>query len=508
MRASPSRSILAVSVALLASACSAAVVSPSPTAGPSSVPLAAIVAQPTAALSPTPLATPPSPTPAPVAGALAPKVIGTGSYPGVTVVAPGWHLNGDFFVDKTSGPLLGISVWDVGKVPRDPCHWLGQLYDPGPTVDNLVRALVAQRLRHASKPTSVTLAGYSGQYFEWSVPGNMVVTGDSDFKGCDVQPSNGHLDYVSWQGSGMGERYQQVAGQVDRLWVLDVKGQRLLVDATHTPEATPADLAEQEQIVQSLRFSVMASGVSNGWIAYSTDGQLPGATDDTTGSDIYLVRQGGNPTLIAGRDGGTTRNVCPAFSPDGRRLAFGVDGAQGRAVVVLEVDANGVTGAPVRITVPGPGPGVCVRWSSDGTHLAYLDGGVVVVRGLDGSTRASVAGDPGAGDFAPAPQWSDPVLSPSREWSVRLTDSGIVVAHPDGTFAHIIPLTYSPYSIATWSPDGRQVLLMEDVSGHDFTMHAIAVDSDFTTTIVSKVRTNGARSWPGLGEVSWQPVFP
>lgn len=248
--------------------------------------------------------------------------------------------------------------------------------------------------------------------------------------------------------------------------------------------------------------------VVNGWIAYSTDGQLPGSTDDTTGSDVYLVREGAEPTLIAGRDGGTTRNVCPAFSPDGRRLAYGVASPQGRVVVVLGVDASGVTGAPVRITVPGPGPGVCARWSSDGTHLAYVDGGVVVVRGLDGSTRASVAGDPGAGDFAPTPQWSDPVLSPSRQWSVRLTDSGIVVAHPDGTSAHIIPLSYSPYSIATWSPDGRQVLLMEDVSGHDFTMHAIAVDSDFKATIVAAVRTNGARSWPGSGDVSWQPVFP
>ena len=192
---------------------------------------------------------------APVAGALALKVIGAGSYPGVTVVAPpGWHVNNFSFVDPLSGPVLGISVWDVGKVPRDPCHWLGQLSDPGPTVDNLVKALVAQPLRHASKPTSVTLAGYSGQYLEWSVPSNMVVTGDSDFKGCDVQPSNGHLDFVSWPGNGKGERYQQVAGQVDRLWVLDVNGQRLVVDATHTPAATPADLAEQEQIVKSLRF--------------------------------------------------------------------------------------------------------------------------------------------------------------------------------------------------------------------------------------------------------------
>ena len=272
MRASPSLSVLVVAtaVALLASACGAAAISPGPTSGPGSVPPAALVAQPTTTIAPTPTAASTAPTPAPsttpeptsgsvntapVAGTLAPTVIGAGSYPGVTVVAlPGWHVSDGSFVDPLSGPVLGVSVWDVGQVPRNPCHWQGQLYDPGKTVDDLVKALVAAPLRHASKPTSVTLGGYPGQYFEWSVPGNMVLIGDSNFKGCDADPSSGNRDFVSWFGNGKGERYQQVAGQVDRVWVLDVNGQRLVVDATHTPAATQADLAAQEQIVESLRF--------------------------------------------------------------------------------------------------------------------------------------------------------------------------------------------------------------------------------------------------------------
>ena len=84
----------------------------------------------------------------------------------------------------------------------------------------------------------------------------------------------------------------------------------------------------------------------------------------------------------------------------------------------------------------------------------------------------------------------------------------MVVTRPDGTDTHLFPLSYCPYAIAGWSPDGRQVLLMQDVSGMDFTMHAIAVDSPMAVTVVSTVRTNGARSWPGWGDVSWQPVFP
>jgi hypothetical protein len=80
------------------------------------------------------------------------------------------------------------------------------------------------------------------------------VTGDADFQGCDVEASDGHLNFVSWFGNGHGERYQEVAGQVDRLWVLDVDGQRLLVDATHSPDATAAHIAEQDRIGQSLQY--------------------------------------------------------------------------------------------------------------------------------------------------------------------------------------------------------------------------------------------------------------
>jgi WD40-like Beta Propeller Repeat len=250
---------------------------------------------------------------------------------------------------------------------------------------------------------------------------------------------------------------------------------------------------------------------TNGWIAYSTDGQNPGSTDVTTGSDIYVVREGGQPRLIAGRQGGTTRNACPAFSPDGTRLAFGVASNQGRAVVVLGLDANGVISDTLHITVPGYGPAVCVRWSSDGKRVGYLDRGVVVVRGLDGSTPAIAADDPGVKDLERGRDPSDPLLSPSGDWMARLSfgisDCQIVVARPDGTAAHIVALSICPYAIAAWSPDGRQVLLLED-KGEASTLRAIGIDSPLNVTVVSAVSTNGARSSPGRGDVSWQPVFP
>jgi hypothetical protein len=181
------------------------------------------------------------------------EVLGGGDYPGYSVVIPaGWSSDGTFTVKP--GPVIGFSVWDVQRVPTDPCHPLTSMREPGPTVDDLVEALAAQATRNASKPTAVTVDGHAGQYLEWSVPRDAVVVGDDDFGGCDVQ-SNGHLDFVSWLArGGDGERYQQEPGQVDRLWILDVDGQRLVADATYSLATTQAARDELDSVAASLTF--------------------------------------------------------------------------------------------------------------------------------------------------------------------------------------------------------------------------------------------------------------
>ena len=256
MNRARNRLLPTMGILFVIAACSGTAKSSSPTAASSTTEATTPTPAATAALAATPTL-PSTPT---SAHTLAAVVLGSGSYSGYTVVVPdGWHGAGDHFVVKYDpsrpGPVLGLSLWDVGRVYRDPCHYLGQDYDPGPTVDDLVKALVEQKLRDATTPTVATLDGYTGRYLEWSVPADMKSSKWTQFDACDLGTDSSR-DFESWLPTGgSGDRYEQVPGQIDRLWVLDVKGQRLVIDATYSSDTSQADRAELEQIVESLRFA-------------------------------------------------------------------------------------------------------------------------------------------------------------------------------------------------------------------------------------------------------------
>ena len=164
-------------------------------------------------------------------------------FPKVLITAPdGWSTccEGNGVNINTPRPLL-VVLWNVVDVYANGCNWSGPTIHPGPTVGELAAVLAARPLRKATAPVAVSLGGYQGKYLEWSVPA------DINFSDCE-----GGM-FKSWADAG-GDRYQQGPGQVDRLWILNVEGHRLVIDATYLPGATEQDRAELAKIVNSITF--------------------------------------------------------------------------------------------------------------------------------------------------------------------------------------------------------------------------------------------------------------
>ena len=93
----------------------------------------------------------------------------------------------------------------------------------------------------------ITLDGHAGKVITLHVPA------DADFSRCDAR------EFCSWGdpeqgGSTACYRYHQGAGQIDKVWVVDVDGTTVLIDAAWYAGTPPEDVAALEAIVQSIAF--------------------------------------------------------------------------------------------------------------------------------------------------------------------------------------------------------------------------------------------------------------
>lgn len=170
---------------------------------------------------------------------------GDDSLPRAAVDVPegGYSTNGGYVIDtrtaKGEPVQRGIlSFWLVDEVTTDPCK-ADSYVDPGPSVRDLATALAAQPGRTATDPAPVTLGGHRGLYVELTVPE------DSDVRGCtDRQLTFGRSNDPYYLASS-------IPGAVDRLWILQVRGIRMVAVVTTTPDDTQDTIADLVGIAES-----------------------------------------------------------------------------------------------------------------------------------------------------------------------------------------------------------------------------------------------------------------
>jgi hypothetical protein len=164
----------------------------------------------------------------------------------ITITVPdGYEGFEGFAVGRRLGSgetQTGVSAWVVGNVYDDPCHRGATPLDPTvvPPVESLVAALANQRGVHTSTPTDIRIDGYTGRYLERTVPAGTRLTD------CDGN------EFRTWLDTDGGARYT-LPGQIDLLWIVDVDGVPLVIDAAIRSPRWAHVRAELIQIVESIR---------------------------------------------------------------------------------------------------------------------------------------------------------------------------------------------------------------------------------------------------------------
>jgi len=119
------------------------------------------------------------------------------------------------------------------------------LLDPpvGPTVDDLVQAILSHPAWTATGPTGITIDGRAGQFVQLTIPLD-----------ADLRPSGNDQFLLFDNGSVGGQVWGWQPGQTHAIHIVDVDGERMIIEAFSYPGTSVEDLAAQQAVVDSVQF--------------------------------------------------------------------------------------------------------------------------------------------------------------------------------------------------------------------------------------------------------------
>ena len=207
-------------------------------------------------------------------------------------------------------------------------------------------------------------------------------------------------------------------------------------------------------------------------------------------SDLLMVSSRSGPYAIyamsAGGDGqhrlssdklpaatgpaGLFFQVDPAWSPDGRLVAFGSDRSGKPQLYVIRADGSGLR----QLTSLAKGA-ARPTWSANGKQIAFIAGepGNLSVLGADGSNPRQI-GDGLSNESDPS--WSaDGKLIAFVRRIQGTSIKELYVVRPDGKGARKLTTLNASVGSPTWSPDSKQIAFTSNAREH-FEISIVGVD--------------------------------
>lgn len=157
-------------------------------------------------------------------------------------VRKNFDLNPPGKIEDSPNELV-FSTWFVTDIYTDACHWQTTEVSAGTTVDQLTSLLEVQKGRVGSNSTNTTIGGYPAKRIQ------LMVSTSIDMTACD------HGVLKVWPDPGGGGLCCGAAGSTDVVDVINVAGQRFVVVARYAGEASPADVAELNALVASIKIA-------------------------------------------------------------------------------------------------------------------------------------------------------------------------------------------------------------------------------------------------------------